>query len=620
MATGEVATALLVLVPLAGAAASLLAGPRRLQRYIVGGTAAVLIIASVILLLDMAGRGFTALSISPPEELSTVVEALGIVLTVTFLYFGWRTRSVLVALFSVGELIMIGLLVASPGSEGPALLIDTLALVLVLITSIVGSLIAVYSLTYMRDDPRRGTFLAVIVAFLGVMNAAVMCNDMRWFEVFWSATTLFSFLLIGHARTDEAKNAARLALIINTGGGLALLMGARLLQYYHDTYLLSDLMAGGAAGLALLPFALLSIGAFTKSAQLPFQSWLLAAMVAPTPVSALLHSSTMVNLGVFLLLRIAPSFQGDLTISAAIALVGGLSFLATSVLAMTNSNAKRVLAYSTIGNLGLIVMCAGIGTPLAMAAAMVLLLYHAVSKALLFLAVGVVKEVRGSDDIEDMYGLRKDLPLVTMAIFVGIATLVLPPFGMFVSKWLISEAAIVFPLLAFLLAVGFASIVVYYFKWMGVLLTSVTGPGRPLRNDASLRAYRWELGALSAGAVAISVLIGPITHYLIAPFVARELLLPGLTDTLTLFTAGGELQAFLLLFLAIVVFLAARLFLRPAGGDTPYGGGEAVDELQVGGDYYMSEQSASRISRAGTAASAVLVVLLVVAPLISEVL
>ena len=343
-------------------------------------------------------------------------------------------------------------------------------------------------------------------------------------------------------------------------------------------------------------------------------------MVAPTPVSALLHSSTMVNLGAFLVLRITSSFQGEMLFSAIIALIGGLSFLITSILAMTQSNSKRVLAYSTIGNLGLIFMCAGIGTPLALAAGMVLLLYHAVSKALLFLAVGVVKDERGTEDIEDMHGLRKDLPVVTLAIFIGIATLVLPPFGMFVSKWLISEAVITYPALAFLLAVGFASLVVYYFKWLGVLLATTSGASRRLRDDPTRRTYRWVLGGLSAGAVAASVLVGPISHYLIAPFVAREFALPGLTDSLSLFTSGGEVQAFVFLFLVAVVLLAMRMFFRPSHKVPPaYGGGETVP-FQAGGEYYLSEGMVSRITRIGNAAAAALVVMLLIAPLALEVL
>ena len=287
---------------------------------------------------------------------------------------------------------------------------------------------------------------------------------------------------------------------------------------------------------------------------------------------------------------------------------------------MTQSNAKRVLAYSTIGNLGLIFMCAGVGTPLAMAAAMVLLLYHAISKALLFLAVGVVKEGRSTEDIEDMYGLRKDLPLVTLAIFIGIATLVLPPFGMFVSKWLISEAVVVYPVLAFLLAVGFASLVVYYFKWMGVLLTTTSGKAKRLRDDTTLRAYRWVLGTLSAGAVAASVLVGPISYYLVAPFVAREFALPGLTDSVSLFTSGGEVQAIAFLLLAAVVMLVVRLLIRPSRTVPPaYGGGEEIT-FQAGGEYYLSDEWVSRITRIGNAAGVVLIALLLIVPVALEVL
>ena len=620
MVITEAAVIVLALSPLAGAATSLAAGPRRSQGHIVGVAAAAVAVAAMALLLEMAAGGFEPLFLSAMGELDLLVEAIGVSIAIIFLYLGWRTRSVLVALFAAGELIVIATIASAPGSGGPTLLIDTLALVLILITSTVGALIAVFSVTYMRDDPSKGRFLAIILAFLGAMNVAVMCNDMRWFEVFWSVTTLFSFLLIGHTRTDEARRSARLALMINTGGGLALLIGSRLLLHYQGTYLLSDIVAGGASGLTLLPMALISLGSFTKSAQMPFQSWLLGAMVAPTPVSALLHSSTMVNLGAFLLLRIAPSFHHEVLFGGVIALIGGLSFLVTSILAMTQSNAKRVLAYSTIGNLGLIFMCAGIGTPLAMAAAMVLLLYHAISKALLFLAVGVVKEERSTEDIEDMYGLRKDLPLVTLAIFIGIATLVLPPFGMFVSKWLISEAVVVYPVLAFLLAVGFASLVVYYFKWMGVLLTTTSGKARRLRRDPTLRAYRWVLGSLSAGAVAASVLVGPISHYLVAPFVAREFALPGLTDSVSLFTSGGEVQAIAFLLLAAVVMLVVRLFIRPSRTVPPaYGGGEEVT-FQAGGEYYLSDEWVSRITRIGNAAGVVLIALLLIVPVALEVL
>ncbi|NLI74615.1 MAG: hypothetical protein GX369_07620 [Euryarchaeota archaeon] len=618
MATIETAITLLIFVPLIGAIACLV-GQRKILKQVTIMTAVATAVISLILFIEIAGQGFIDTRIFLPDDLGYLVEIFGAIVALTFLYLGWRTRSILVIAFSIGQLAVLSTILLTPGSETSFFLIDTLALIMVMITSIIGSIIALYSLTYMRNDPRRGVFLAVILAFLGIMNAAAISNDIRWFDVFWSITTLFSFLLIGHTRTDDARAAARLALIINTGGGLALLLGARLMMHYHETYLFTDLPIGNMTGLVLLPLAFISIGAFTKSAQLPFQSWLLDAMVAPTPVSALLHSSTMVNLGVFLVLRITPSLQGETFFSIFIALIGGLSFLITSILAMTQSNAKRILAYSTVGNLGLIFMCAGIGTPLALAAAVILLLYHAISKALLFLAVGVVQEGKMSEDIEDMYSLRRDMPLVTLSIFIGIATLVLPPFGMFVSKWLISETTTTFPLLAFLLAVGFASMVVYYFKWLGILLTSFTGTRRPLREDVSPQSYRWILGALSAGAVAISALVGPITHYLISPFVAMEYELPGLTESLSIFTVEGEVQALLILFLVVLAILIISLFRRRSRDVTvPYGGGEEVI-FQAGGSYYLSNELVTKITRIGNLIGATLIVILVIIPLIMEV-
>jgi len=622
METGELALWVLVLAPILGSAAGLVA-PRKAQGAVVGAVAASIIVASLALTADLAGRGFAVLEAFPPVELGTAVEALGLLLAAVFLYLGWRARSWLIAALAVAELVLLAVLaLGQPADPGPAVLVDSLALILILITSTVGSLIVLYSLRYMREDERRGRFLAVMLLFLGAMNAAVACNDLLWLDLFWGLTTLCSFLLIGYDRTDEARTAARLALVINLGGGAALLLGALLLQQLHGTTELSALPEG-ADGLVLLPFALLAVAGLTKSAQVPFQSWLLRAMVAPTPVSALLHSSTMVNLGVFLLLRLAPGLQDAGALSWALALIGGVSFLVTSVLAITQSSAKRVLAYSTVGNLGLIVMCVGIATPLAVTAGVVLLLYHAVSKALLFLAVGVVKEERGTECIEDMHGLRNDLPMAALALFVGVATLVLPPFGMFVSKWLISEAVVTFPLLIFVLAVGFAAIVVYYFKWIGVVVSSGAGERpRRLRDDPSAPSYRWSLGLLAAGAVVLSLAVGPVVRYLVLPFVQRFYELPVSTDDLSLFTGLGVFPVFLFLVLAALVFIALGWLVRPRRDErraTPYACGESY-EFQLGGAYYLTDRWADLATKAGNAVGVVLIAALLLVPVLLEVL
>ncbi len=294
-----------------------------------------------------------------------------------------------------------------------------------------------------------------------------------WLFFFWEVTTLCSFILIGHEGTEEANRSADRALLYTLGGGAAFCI-AMLLIYWEEGVLdISTLLEGEAlSALFLVGMGLLMIAALTKSAQVPFQRWLVGAMVAPTPVSALLHSATMVNLGVYLLLRFSPLVATVPSMGLALTLVGGFSFLVTSVLALRHSNAKRVLAYSTVANLALIVVCVGIGTPLAIAAGMLILIYHAVSKALLFLTVGVVKHETGSEDIENMTELRQRMPMLAISLYSGVFLMVLPAFGLFAGKWMLSEASLGNLPFLFLFAVAIAVPMAYYAKWLGRAMAS----------------------------------------------------------------------------------------------------------------------------------------------------
>jgi ech hydrogenase subunit A len=545
-------------------------------------------------------------------------------LAAVFIYIGWRVRSPLVMSVATANLVLALLLDKWTGfhEAEPVLLIAHLALIMVLITCLVGSVIAIYSLRYMVEDPHRPRVFAAVLLFLGAMNGATLSNDMLWLFVFWDLTTLCSFLLIGHTGTEEAKRAARWALQVTLTGGLAFILAAVLAFHFLGSISLKDIPMDGLDGMALLPLALLVVAAFTKSAQVPFQSWLLGAMVAPPPVSARLHTATLVHLGGFLLLRLSPVLTSIPPLSALMALVGGASFIASCVLAITQSNAKRVLAWSTIGNLGLITMCVGISTPLAVTAAMVLLLYHAISKALMFLAVGVVKEEVGSEDIEDMHGARVTMPYATLAISVGIFTIILPPFGMFASKWLISEAALTYPFLIFLLALGFAGMTVYYFKWLGAILS--TSPGArpvPLTYDPLPRNYRWTLGALMVGAVGLSALIGPTLRHLILPFMEGNYLLPVSTDDLSLFTSSGEFPVFLFLLFAALISVGLGLLVRPDAEKVsiPYACGETF-EFESRGNYYLDAEKVRLGITVTEGAGMLLVVLVLVVPMLLEVL
>ena len=260
----------------------------------------------------------------------------------------------------------------------------------------------------------------------------------------------------------------------------------------------------------LLPLAFLAFAGFTKAAQLPFQSWLCGAMVAPTPVSALLHSSTMVKAGVYLVLRISPALAGTM-LAGVIALMGAFTFVATSALACGQSNGKKVLAYSTIANLGLIIACAGIGTPAAVAAGVLLIIFHAVSKGLLFLCVGAVEQQIGSRDIEDMRGLYRVMPRTAIIMMIGMMTMMLPPFGALLAKWMAMEAAAAapafMPVLVTLIAFGSALTVLFWARWAGLVLggdplaaEKPAAEQMPASMTCALRALLW-------GAILLSLLV-----------------------------------------------------------------------------------------------------------------
>jgi ech hydrogenase subunit A len=626
MSIGELLAVLLFLAPIIGAAVVLMARRRSATVGTVAVVSLVLTVSSLGLLAFMASESFEVLTIEAQAlyPMAPALIVLDLALTALFIVIGWRIRSWLIAAVAAANLALTVLLGywTNFAESGPALLIDNLALIMVLITSLVGSIITIYALRYMRDDEHQPRFFAATLLFLGGMNAAVLSNDLLWLFLFWDVTTLCSFLLIGHTGTGEARSAARRALTITLSGATAFIVGALLAFHYYGTTSLQDVPVAGLDGLALMPLALLAVAAFTKSAQFPFQSWLLGAMVAPTPVSALLHSATMVNLGVYLLLRLSPSYVGAAAIDWLVALVGGLSFLAASVLALTQSNSKRVLAWSTVANLGLITMCVGISTSLAITAGIILLFYHSISKALMFLSVGAAKEALGSEDIEAMQGMRTTMPFVSAAIFIGAITIVLPPFGMFASKWIISSAAAVFPLLIFLLGVGFASTAVYYFKWIGNILSS--GPAaKPvtLRDDPLARTYKWTLGALMAGAVVLSALIGPVLSYLVEPFTERFFGLPVDTNNLILVTTTGEFPVFVFLLLTGIIFVGLSLLVRPGQEEVskPYASGETFD-FESRGNYFLTDASVRQGISISEGAGVLLIVALLLAPVVLEVL
>lgn len=530
--------AVLVLLPLATGLLAFVLRNGAARVAIVIATAWALTGASLLLFL-LSAQEKTVLHFTPGPigsvEWETIVTVVDGVLLLAFCALGAMRRSPLIFGLAIVQLAAYCWFEFGTGkhpSGGPALTVDWLTVIMVLIISIIGSIIATYALPYMREHEahdasapsKQPRFFLLILLFLGAMNGLVCANNLLWLICFWEITTLCSYLLIGHDGTEEAmKNASR-ALWMNLLGGAGLLAAAILLARQDNTLSIREVLELGAKGgptqtALLLPLACICFAGFTKAAQMPFQGWLLGAMVAPTPVSALLHSSTMVKAGVYLIVRFAPAFH-DTRLSSVVALAGGFTFVAGALLAIGQTNAKALLAYSTISNLGLIIACAGLNTPIALTGAVMLIVFHALSKALLFMATGVVDHNIHSKDIEEMQGLVTRMPLTTTVMVIGILSMLLPPFGVLIAKLVALEASIQNPPVMIMLVIGSTLTVVFWTKWTGRLLTSA--PGEKHESTERLHSmYLIPLCLLALGAVGFSLLVAPVLTNLVMPAVQQ---------------------------------------------------------------------------------------------------
>ena len=507
----------LVLAPILFGAAVLFCKTWSQRKPII--VAATLVIPFAGILLAFSGRHEYHLF---PQSVA-IASALEILVAAFFIRIGLRLKHLVVTLLAV---LQFGLILYEKFYpirkiiEAPLFIVDSLSTILVLVVSIIGSLIVLYAIGYMEKHEHHapptaasaGRFFFLLIAFLGFMNGLVLANQITWFSLFWELTTLCSFMLISHDGTPLAKKNAARAILLNLIGGLALTLAA-IAAKSKGAESLTAIMAARA----MTPMALLALAAFAKSAQMPFQSWLLGAMVAPTPVSALLHSSTMVKAGSYLILRLSPAFMGT-RLAAVLAVAGAFTFAATSALAIGQSNGKKVLAYSTIANLGLIVACAGIGTPIAYAAGVMILCFHALSKSLLFLCMGNIEQAIGTREIEDMIGLMPKMPVTTIIAVIGMISMFVPPFSMLISKWIAIEAAVDAPVVLILIVIGSALTILFWAKWIGRIATSSYGNWE---RETFPRSVIVSMGALVTGVVIAGFFVFPVFNRVIVPIVVN---------------------------------------------------------------------------------------------------
>ncbi len=298
--------------------------------------------------------------------------------------------------------------------------LDGLGLVFALLVTGIGALIVAYGWSYLAHAPERGRGMANLLAFAASMLGLVLADDVILLYVFWELTSVTSWLLIQfHHERAEARMASWQALLVTAGGGLSLLAGAVLLSLAAGTARISEIVAAAPA-LASHPWlpwiaVLVLAGILTKSAQVPFQGWLPRAMEAPTPVSAYLHAATMVKAGIYLALRLLPVLAVAAPFRVGLLVAGAASLLLGAGQALFEADLKRVLAYTTVSGLGLVLLLVGVGTPAAVHAALAYLLAHALYKGALFLVAGAVDHATGTRDTDELSGLSRAQPLVAAA-------------------------------------------------------------------------------------------------------------------------------------------------------------------------------------------------------------
>ncbi len=521
----------LIVFPLVVAAILLVVRHESPRRVIVCAAGIVIGVASVALVVMNLGATCTLFEFQS-EALDFVCTGISIAIAAVIIGFAARYRNPWAAVLAVVQImgtLVLEFAFAHDIEVTYGLYFDSLSLLMTFIIGVVGSGICIYAVGYMEDfqahEPagapdRRPLFFALMFIFLSAMFVIVFANNMEWMFTGWEVTTLCSFLLIGYTRTEEAIRNAFRQIIMNLAGGLGFLVALYSCALTVGTFSFYEFLAIGMSNPVLTTLAVtaLAFAGITKAAQMPFQTWLLGAMVAPTPTSALLHSSTMVKAGCFLLVKLAPVLHVTPAAAIMVMLVGGITFVLCSFMAISQSNAKRVLAYSTIANLGLITACAGVGTPEAVWAACFLVLFHAIAKSLLFLCVGTAEHHIGSRDIEDMDLLFDRMPRLARFMMLGIMCMFIAPFGMLMAKWatLVSFVDTHQVALILILAFGSAATFMFWAKWLRKLVGIA---GAPENVETTVKPTEWASLLLMAVLLVLSCVFLPfISVFTVEPY------------------------------------------------------------------------------------------------------
>jgi multicomponent Na+:H+ antiporter subunit A len=361
-------------------------------------------------------------------------------------------------------------------------LIDGLSLTFAVLITGIGALILIYAGAYLRGHEHLGRFLSFILLFMGAMQGLVLSDSFLMLFVFWELTSITSFLLIGFDHKREAARRAALQALLVTGlGGLSLLAGLIVVWNITGVREMSLLLATGdtlrESPFYLLAFILVLGGAFTKSAQFPLHFWLPNAMEAPTPVSAYLHSATMVKAGVYLLMRLNPVMGDTVPWETVLPLFGTVTLAVGALLAVRQTDLKLMLAYTTVASLGLLVLLVGIGTEKAITAASLYLIAHSLFKGALFMVAGAIDHETGTRDITKLGGLRKAMPITFAAGLIAALSMggILPLYGFIAKEEIYYALAGLWPVYSWVLIIAVLANALMFAVAFGVGLKPFAG-------------------------------------------------------------------------------------------------------------------------------------------------
>ncbi len=400
--------------------------------------------------------------------------------------------------------------------------LDGLAVVFTLVITLIGTFILLYGGAYFKDHPKKGFFLTWTLFFMASMVGVVTSENIFLLFVFWEFTSFSSYLLIGFNHEQESSRfAAQQALLVTGAGGLFLLAGLIMLSLITGSSELTTILAFENIqehGLFIPMFIAIALGAFTKSAQVPFHFWLPGAMAAPTPISAYLHSATMVKAGVYLLARFFPLFSQTPIWTPTCGIVGGLTFLVGTLMAVGQTDLKRILAYSTMAVLGALTLMLGIGNEMAITAMLVFFVAHALYKATLFMVVGIIDKFAKTRDIRELSGMRFLLPLpFVAAILAGLSKAGMIPLLGFIGKELFYKSVLKPDIFWPLILTAFIGNSLLVYISANVVLVPFTGLKKH-RSKANLSGG-WLPGILTLGALSFAL-------WLLAPWFYKIVISP----------------------------------------------------------------------------------------------